>query len=78
MIGADQNEVALIQAAGVPIADVDYVERHSALVGRIGQWFGVDVGEAQQCEAGAEQIEQGAAVGEENAGWPRPRPGVGV
>src|ERR1700682_5229013 len=55
LVRADEYKVALVAAAGLWVADVDHVERHATLGGRVHHRRYVGIGETQQGESGAEQ-----------------------
>jgi hypothetical protein len=50
-VGADQHKIALIQCAGMILADIDDRYRHSAFGCRVNERGDVEVGESQESEA---------------------------
>ena len=58
MIGPNQYKIPLVQTTGVLVAHVHHVQRDAAFLGGSDKGSDVDIGEAQQRESGAEEIEQ--------------------
>src|SRR5207244_11040519 len=55
LVRAKEDEVALVEGAGVSVADVDDLERNVALLRRVEQRGHVAVGEPQQREPATEE-----------------------
>jgi hypothetical protein len=70
LVRADEDQVALIEASGVRVADVDHVERHGTVGARVHDRRDVDVGETQQGKSLAEQVEDCATVFQEKGSAP--------
>src|ERR1700730_5815081 len=51
MVGPDQHQIALVQPAGMIVADIDDLQRHSTFGCRGSEGVDVEVGESQQGEA---------------------------
>lgn len=69
LVGPDEHKVALVELTSKAVTDVDDGQWHTAYVGRGDYGRDVDVREAQQSEANAEEVEDRRAVREEDAGW---------
>jgi hypothetical protein len=74
LVRPDQHQVSFVEATGMGVTDIDDLEGNAALLGGLDQRLDVDVGEAQQGESLAEEVEDGPAVVQMDTWWPRASP----